>query len=282
MNMTRTRDSEFHFGEQEFSKLQSLVYNQTGIVLKDHKKNMLYGRLARRLRALGYSSFKEYIKYLESNRGHEETNNLINAVTTNLTKFFREDHHFDHLRDVSLKQAADEIRAGRQQRLRVWSAGCSSGEEPYSIAMTMQAALPNLKNMDAKILATDLDTNMLEHGSQGIYKNNCYETIPKKYQKSYTEDLQDGRVQMDQRLRDLIAFKKLNLLNKFPMSGPFDAIFCRNVMIYFDTETKATLMNKFASMLRVGGWLYIGHSESLLNLDGPFKLVGRTIYRKVK
>ncbi|MTI08856.1 chemotaxis protein CheR [Rhodospirillaceae bacterium RKSG073] len=274
------REQEFQFGQEDFAKLQSLVYEKTGIVLKDQKKNMVYGRLARRLRKLQLSAFSDYIDLIETPAGEDEMGNLINAITTNLTKFFREDHHFEHFRKVAMKESLQALNSGQQDRLRVWSAGCSSGEEPYSIAMSMAASLPNIETLDAKILATDLDTNMLDTGRTGLYKPNCLDTISKEYAKRYTKMADDGRVQISPKLRQFIAFKQLNLLHRWPMKGPFDVIFCRNVMIYFDGPTKQRLVDGFASMLRPGGWLYIGHSESLLNQGGPFKLHGRTTYRK--
>lgn len=277
---TAVREMEFKFGDSDFARLQTLVHQKTGIVLQDHKKNMVYSRLARRLRALGYKDFKSYNSLLDSSSGQDEMNNLINAITTNLTKFFRESHHFDHLRDTAMKEAMDRVRSGDQKRIRVWSAGCSSGEEPYSIAMTMYSAAPALANMDAKILATDLDTNMLETGRNGLYRSDCLETIPKNLAASFTSPGLDNKIQMSPKLRSLISFKQLNLLHNWPMKGPFDVIFCRNVMIYFDNPTKQQLIGNFAKMLRPGGWLYIGHSESLLNQSGPFKLHGRTTYRK--
>ncbi|WP_420549815.1 CheR family methyltransferase [Curvivirga sp.] len=280
MSVAMEREQEFQFGQADFAKLQSLVYEKTGIVLKDQKKNMVYGRLARRLRTLKLSAFSDYINFIETPAGADEMGNLINAITTNLTKFFREDHHFEHFRSVAMKESFDALRSGKQKRIRVWSAGCSSGEEPYSIAMSMVSAIPKIEKLDAKILATDLDTNMLDTGRAGLYKSNCLDTISKEYTKRFTKIVDDGYVQISPKLRQFIAFKQLNLLHNWPMKGPFDVIFCRNVMIYFDNPTKQRLVDGFASMLRPGGWLYIGHSESLLNQSGPFKLHGRTTYRK--
>ncbi|MDX1738946.1 MAG: protein-glutamate O-methyltransferase CheR [Alphaproteobacteria bacterium] len=275
------RDKEFTFGKDDFKKMQDIVYQRTGIVLKDHKMNMVYSRLARRLRALKLQTFKDYLAFLESLEGKEEINNLINAITTNLTKFFREGHHFEHLRDVALKEAYDGYRNGKQNRIRVWSSACSSGEEAYSIAMSLSEAIPNVKNVDAKILATDLDTNMLTTGKNGIYKSNAKENIPSAMFKKYATSQRDGSVYMEQRIKDLISFKQLNLLDEWPFKGPFDAIFCRNVMIYFDNPTKAKLIRKLSDKLKPGGYLYIGHSESILTQNLPFKLEGRTIYRKI-
>ncbi len=273
-------DREFAFSEQEFAYLARLVYEKSGIVLGDHKKNMVYARLARRLRALGLSTFKDYCALI-ADGGSDEIGYAINAITTNLTKFFRESHHFDHLQEAVLGDLNAQALAGGSKRLRIWSAGCSSGEEPYSIAMTARSALPNMDTWDARILATDLDTNMVATGRAGVYGASCKEALPAGYYAKFCQSADAGTVRMADSLRELIAFKQLNLLGNWPMKGPFDAIFCRNVMIYFDAATKARLVDRFASLLKPGGWLYIGHSESLREDGQRYKIVGRTVYRRV-
>ncbi|WP_428645129.1 CheR family methyltransferase [Roseibium sp.] len=276
-----TEDKEFPLSLADFRYLSSVVYDQTGIVLKDHKINMVYSRLARRLRELGLTSFNDYCRLLESERGTEETGFLINAITTNLTKFFRENHHFEHLADVALKEAAAAASRTGLRRLRIWSAGCSSGEEPYSIAMTLLSRFPRLREWNAKILATDLDTAMVARGRAGRYADRDLENVPASLRKRYfSGSTSAGETAASDDLRALITFKQLNLLSSWPMTGPFDAIFCRNVMIYFDEATKTGLIDRFATMLKPGGWLYIGHSETLLDTGGKFQLMGRTIYRR--
>ena len=274
---------EFAFTKADFEELRTLVRGRTGIVLQDHKRNMVYSRLARRLRTLGLSSFSEYRKRLEGKDGSEEVLVLINAITTNLTKFFREDHHFEHLGNTVMVETARGQGIARN-KLRIWSAGCSSGEEPYSIAMTVRGKLPGLDRYDAKILATDLDTNMLDRGRNGLYAAADAKGIPTDYLRKYV-DLKsreaDGMAVMSRDLRKMISFKHLNLLEKWPMHGPFDAIFCRNVMIYFDNPTKQKLVEQFSSLLRKGGWLYVGHSETLTFARDSFEMLGRTIYRKI-
>lgn len=269
---------EFAFDEREFRYLAGLANKRTGIVLAEGKKDMVYSRLVRRLRALKLESFTSYCELLAGPEGEEEIGNLINAITTNLTSFFREKHHFDHLRDAVFSPlAAANPRGGR---LRVWSAGCSAGMEPYSISMVMRVAIPDLTKWDARILATDIDTAMLDTGRTGRYAPEQLSNIPREYQHEVTTD-KDGYLLMGEAVREPIAFKPLNLLEAWPMQGPFDAIFCRNVVIYFDKPTQKKLFARMASLLKPQGWLYIGHSENLMHVSDAFELVGRTIYRKL-
>ncbi|MBO6508959.1 MAG: protein-glutamate O-methyltransferase [Roseibium sp.] len=274
-----TDQKEFRFTMKEFRYLSAIVYDQAGIVLKDQKKNMVYSRLVRRLRELDLKSFQEYCQLLESGRGYEETGFLINAITTNLTKFFRENHHFEHLAQVALKDVVGQSAKTGRNRLRIWSAGCSSGVDPYSIAMTLSANFTRLSAWDAKILATDLDTSMVARGKEGRYRPEDLENVPASYRKRYFSPSPCGQEMIaSDSLQKLITFKQLNLLKYWPLKGPFDVIFCRNVMIYFDEQTKSKLIHRFAQMLKPGGWLYIGHSESILDADAQFKLIGRTTY----
>lgn len=276
---------EFPFDDKDFQFLSSLVLERTGIVLKEHKKNMMYSRLARRLRALGMTDFTQYCQFLKTDKSGDELLALVNSITTNLTKFFRESHHFDYLRDTIVPSLVDDARRNGTKRLRIWSAGCSSGEEPYTIAMVLRDSLPGIQNWDVKILATDLDTNMLDTGRNGLYSAEGLSIIPQTHRHQVTT-LSDGdgengkKIQMSEKARTLISFKHLNLLHRWPMKGPFDAIFCRNVMIYFDNETKERLVSRYAELLGPRRWLFIGHSETLLDSQSAFTLEGRTIYRR--
>lgn len=267
-------DREFEFSDRQFRFLADIAQSRTGIVLPDRKKDMVYGRLVRRLRALKLDSFEAYCEFLKSDQGDGEIGNLINAITTNLTSFFREEHHFEHLRDEVLANFTGN-------RLRIWSSAASSGMEPYSIAMTMAEGFPNLKSCDAKILATDIDTNMVNVGRTGEYPAKEVEDVPAQYKKYIARHGTD-KIRMSAELKKLITFNQLNLLEEWPMKGPFDAIFCRNVVIYFDKPTKQALFERMAEMLKPDGWLYIGHSENLHGISDRFKLLGRTIYRRVK
>ncbi len=271
---------EFPFSEKEFKTLVKLIYERTGIVLKDSKKNMVYSRLARRLRALGIKTFRDYLQFLNSKEGPLEVDLLINAITTNLTHFFREKHHYKHLYKACLDITKSQTDRGESRRLRIWSAGCSSGEEPYSIAIVMSELIAKTGPFDLKILASDINTKTLQTGMAGEYSNPALEEIPAKFRNRYTQKLSSSKFKMSEKLRNLITFKKLNLLEDWPMKGPFDVIFCRNVMIYFDQETKTNLTRNCAKILQPGGWLYIGHSESLPPSEKNFKLLGHTIYQR--
>ena len=276
---------EFELTEDDFRFLARQVYELTGIVIHERKRDMLYSRLSRRLRTLNLASFRDYCDYVGGPTGASEVGAMINAVTTNLTHFFRESHHFDHLRDVALPAFAAAGRQSGMQKLRLWSAGCSSGEEPYSIAMTVKSAAVDFSRWDLRILATDLDTDMVTKGAAGRYRAADAEGIPAEMAAKYTDEVATragAEIRMRDGLKQMIAFKQLNLMGDWPMRGPFDAIFCRNVMIYFDHPTKARLIDRYAELLRPDGWLYIGHSESLSKVSDRFQLVGRTIYRRVK
>lgn len=274
---------EFDFTDDDFHQLVDLVHDRTGIVLGDHKRNMVYSRLAKRLRTLKMSAFNEYIGFLQSADGVDEMGNFVNAVTTNLTGFFREKHHFEHLKNDVLMPMNKQPPAGK--KLRIWSAGCSSGMEPYSIAMTVRAAIENIASWDVKILATDIDTNMLQRGREGIYPKEVFKDTPAQYLKSWTSPIDvkgNPHLKLSADLRKMIAFNHLNLLETWPIRGQFDVIFCRNVVIYFSKETQRPLFNRYANTLKDDGLLYIGHSESLSNVSDRFALMGKTIYRKIR
>jgi chemotaxis protein methyltransferase CheR len=282
VSQTSSTGHEFPFTSADFQTIVGIVYDRSGIVLAAHKRDMTYSRLARRLRALGLRSFRDYCALLTADGG-KEVGFLINAITTNLTKFFRESHHFDHLRDHVLAPSLAKSR-GQKERIRLWSAGCSSGEEPYSMAMTAMALSRDCsRDWDLRILATDLDTAMLKKAKAGVYSRSSLESVPAPIRERYFDNRVEDRdhVHVVQAAKDLITFRQLNLLGHWPMSGRFDVIFCRNVMIYFDAKTKAALIDRFHSQLVDGGWLYVGHSESLLDHQTRFKLRGRTIYQKI-
>ncbi|MCA0407271.1 MAG: protein-glutamate O-methyltransferase CheR, partial [Proteobacteria bacterium] len=236
-------DLEASFTTRDFKFFAKLVYAQSGIVLADHKKNMMFSRLVRRVRELGLSSFKDYAAYVKGPQGESEIGALINAMTTNLTRFFREEHHFEFLQRHVFPAAVNRAKASGSKRLRIWSAGCSSGEEPYSIAMTVLRHFPGRADWDIKILATDLDTNMVARGAAGLYPLAAFEGMSRDMMNRYFAPVEGDKARMmaDDALKALITFRPLNLLGPWPMRGPFDAIFCRNVMIYFDAPTKGKL-----------------------------------------
>lgn len=274
----QSSDREFSFSDMEFRFLAETARAQTGIVLGDHKKDMVYSRLVRRLRALGLQNFAQYCALLGGPEAQSEMGHLVNALTTNLTSFFRERHHFEHLRDQVLAPLARQP----SQRIRLWSAACSAGMEPYSMAMVMQHSLPDIDRRDARILATDIDTAMLATAAAGSYPLAQYENIPEEYRRDVRIDPLHDRMEIADTLKQRITFKPLNLLDDWPMQGQFDAVFCRNVVIYFDKQTQAELFDRMAERIIMGGYLYIGHSENLFNVCDRFELLGRTIYRRIR
>ncbi|PCI44481.1 MAG: chemotaxis protein CheR [Alphaproteobacteria bacterium] len=280
------RVREFEWRDQDFRFLSGLLHEKTGIVLNEKKKEMMYGRLVRRLRTLKIDSFSGYCDYLTGPSGDRELGFTLNAITTNTTNFFRENHHFDYLRDKLLPPVSKKVNLDSSHHFRVWSAGCSSGQEPYSIAMVMRSVLgPSARN--CKILATDLDSNILATAQFGQYDGEkCRKTIPRTYLASFTKRVGDSAkdsggdlVKMGDEIKKLITYKQLNLLHDWPMKGKFDVIFCRNVMIYFDKETQDKLVRRYATYLKPEGILFIGHSESLLSVSDVYKCEGKTIYR---
>lgn len=276
--MSKSVNREFPFTQQDFSHLCQLVNRHTGIQLAEGKEDMLYGRLSRRIRKVGLTSFKDYILLLEKDEDGDEFGEFINAVTTNLTAFFRENHHFDYLKKTLLPALIKKNSASR--RIRIWSAGSSTGEEAYSIAMMVAETMPS--GWDVKILATDLDTDVLAHGERGVYDDSRVEGLDKAIVQRWfvKSSKQPGKLRVKPELQDLIHFRKLNLLQDWPMKGPIDIVFCRNVIIYFDMPTKQALMDRYANMLCKGGHLFLGHSEAMNHMSERFTLCGKSIYIK--
>jgi chemotaxis protein methyltransferase CheR len=274
------RAREFDFGNEDFEALRKLVKEITGINLSDQKRELVYGRLARRLRALHLRTFAEYRDLLASDGGRE-IGEFCNAITTNLTSFFRESHHFDYLREQVLQPLAADRAASR--RLRIWSAGCSTGEEPYSIAMTVLESIPDLRTWDIKILATDLDSDVLAKAQRGIYAAERVRAIgAQRLGRFFAErrGREGATFEVKPELTSLITFKQLNLMHPLPMKGPLDAIFCRNVVIYFDKDTQRELFSRVAQLQRPGQLLFLGHSESLFKVSESYSSIGKTIYRR--
>ncbi|MBT3196737.1 MAG: protein-glutamate O-methyltransferase [Gammaproteobacteria bacterium] len=271
--------SEFTYTEADFRRVQKIIGEHAGISLSDAKRSLVYNRLTKRLRLFGMSAFQQYLDYVDTHV-EEEFSHFVNAITTNLTFFFREEHHFDFLKESELARLIERNHATK--RIRIWSAGCSTGEEPYSLAITVKEAVPS--NWDVKILATDLDFNVVNHGQEGVYDERRVEGMSKErlnrwFSRGSGEN--EKKVRVKQELQDLITFKQLNLMHEWPMKGPFDLIFCRNVMIYFNKETQSRLTDRYADYLIDDGHLIIGHSESLFKVTERFKLIGKTIYQKI-
>ncbi|HEY3786320.1 MAG TPA: protein-glutamate O-methyltransferase CheR [Steroidobacteraceae bacterium] len=278
---TMNRLREFTFNDEDFEALRKLVKQITGINLSDQKRELVYGRLARRLRALQLRSFAEYREALAQDGGNEIAQ-LCNAITTNLTSFFREPHHFEHLREQVLAPLLSS--SARTTRLRIWSAGCSTGEEAYSIAMTVMEAFPDPSRWDVRILATDLDSDVLERARSGIYCADRLKNLAHERRSRYFTERpgpEELSYEVVPELKALITFKQFNLMHPLPMRGPLQAIFCRNVVIYFDKETQRELFGRIARLQRPGQVLFLGHSESLFKVSEDYTLMGKTIYRRV-
>jgi chemotaxis protein methyltransferase CheR len=267
-------------GDAEFEFIRHVVNENAGIVLGPNKRQLVQGRLGRRLRELGLTSYEAYCDHVRES-GPEELVGLINALTTNVTSFFRENHHFQAMAAYMIPEALKRNEVSR--RLRIWSAGCSTGEEAYCLAMVLNECLPSGQRWDAKILATDIDSDVIEFARAGIYPMERLESVSQERLRRYFRrgvGAQAGNARVAPDLARMVTFTTLNLLKPWPMRGPFDIIFCRNVMIYFDQRTRETLVNRFASMLVSDGYLCVGHSESIHSGSAPFRLVGKTIYRK--
>jgi chemotaxis protein methyltransferase CheR len=272
--------SDYELTDAQFHRIRALVREHTGISLSDAKRQLVYGRLVRRLRALKLESFGEYVELLEKDMA-SELEEFTNAITTNLTSFFREPHHFEYLASDVLPQIVAKDTGTR--RARIWCCAASTGEEPYSIAMVLREAQEMISGFDIKLLATDLDSAVLATGAAGVYNAERFQSVSStRVSRFFSKGggAFAGKLRAQDELRNLITFKQLNLMNEWPMRGPFDAIFCRNVIIYFDKETQRALFERMAALQRPGDILFLGHSESLYRVSDKYELVGRTIYRR--
>ena len=260
--------------DREFKAIRKLVYEKSGIALGDEKKSLVQSRLGKLLRKRGITSFKQYLQKVINDSTGEELTELINAISTNFTHFFREKEHFEFLKNVIIPTC------NHKKIIKIWSAGCSSGEEPYSIAITLFEAIKDIKRWQVKILATDISTQVLKKAMDGIYKKEQLVTLSKTLLFKYFEKRQ-GYYQIRPEIKGLIKFKKLNLLDPFSFNTQFNVIFCRNVMIYFDKQTKEQLVNRLYDYVMPGGYLFVGHAESLMGLKHKFRYVKPAIYQKI-
>jgi len=260
----------------QFQKISKIIYDICGINLKEGKEALVRSRLLKRLRTLGVNSFGDYLTLLEGRKAALEIPHLVDVITTNKTGFFREDDHFAFLQTEVLPQI-------RNNRVRIWSAACSSGEEPYTMAMVLKESFTGLDRRDVRILATDISSRMIERAKKGIYAADAVRDVPQPYLGRYFLRVRwkdEVCYQIQESLRSMIAFARLNLMEPWPMKGPFDVIFCRNVMIYFDRPTQEKLVNRFWDLLASGGYLFVGHSEGLSGVSHQFRHIRPAIYRK--
>lgn len=270
--------------DAQFQKFGSLIYQKTGIYLKPEKKELLNARLGKRLRVHGFDSFRKYYDYVIGDKTGEELVQLIDVVSTNFTSFFREQAHFDFLTETALPTFIKEGRDGGSRReIFFWSAACSSGEEPYTLAMVVEDFFERNPGWRFQIIATDISTRVLTRAARGVYSDDKLIKVPKPFLKKYFQKgvgKSAGFVKIKENIRQLITFDRLNLMGEFPWQETLDVIFCRNVMIYFNRETQQEVVKKFYGALAPGGYLLIGHSESISSLEHDFKQVDATVYQK--
>lgn len=266
--------------DKEFEMLSSYIYNEYGIKMPPVKKVMLQSRLQKRLRQLNIPTFKDYCDYVFSPQGSEEVIHMMDVVSTNKTDFFREPVHFDFLREVILPEAV----ANNQRQVKIWSAGSSSGEEAYTIAITLSEFAEAKSNIDFQIIGTDISTVVLRTAIDAIYKEDKVEPIPLSLKRKYflkSKDPEKKVVRVVPQLRSKVKFGRLNLMDTtFPINETFDIIFCRNTLIYFDRETQESVINKLCRHLRPNGYFFLGHSESITNMDVPLKHIKPTIFQR--
>ena len=265
---------------EQFDKISKLVYQISGIDLHEGKEELVKARLIKRLRHLKIYDFKQYLKYIAEDKSGTEISAMVDILTTNKTNFFREPEHLDFLKNQI-------IPGWSKGPIRIWSAGCSSGEEPYTIAIVLMESIPDIVKMDVKILATDISDRMMEKARQGLYDEENLKTMSAHLKHKYFQRTETGfghghKYKVVPRLQSFISFAKLNLMETWPMRGPFDVIFCRNVMIYFDKPTQEHLVGRFWHLLREGGYLMVGHSESLSFLAHEYRYLQPAVYQKIK
>lgn len=269
---------DFEISTEEFQRFRTLIYDESGITLNDQKQGLVASRLSKRLRDLKLSTFSDYYEQVTRDSSREEFTRMLDLISTNKTDFFREPKHFDFLREEILPQVGDE------KRIRIWSSACSTGEEPYTIAMTLYEGVSDPAQWDFKILASDLSTRVLAKAAAGVYDAERVGDVPRELVKRHFlrgHGNSESLLKVKPHLSAMVQFRRLNLMDEqFPIKSPLDLIFCRNVMIYFDRPTQERLVNKFYRYLKPGGHLFIGHSESLQWVTHPFTVVAPTIYRK--
>ena len=286
MAQTTTAQQEQDIGDRDFRRLATAVYDHCGITMGENKRDLARSRLAKRLRVTGCETYGDYLDRVLSDPGSDEFGEMIDVLSTNLTSFFRENDHFEYLAQTHLPSVVKNRTKDGTKRIRGWSAGCSSGEEPYTLSIVLRETLPGLgadRGWDVKLLATDISTRVLNKAQAGVYDLERVKTVSSALKAKYFEPrVRDGEkyLAVSSTLRSMIVFNHLNLMQQWPFSGPFDFIFCRNVMIYFDKQTQEKLVERYFQILAPGGILFTGHSESLTGVKHRFGFVKPTIYQK--
>ena len=272
----------FELKDSDFEKISKLVYEQCGINLHEGKRELVKARLGKRLRGGNYKSFSEYCHYVTTEEGTDELIAMIDSISTNLTSFFREENHFIRLRVIISSILENAGPRGSLPKFNVWSAGCSTGEESYTIAITIKEAA-GIRPFEASILATDISTKVLRIAEAAIYPEERVRNIAGPVLKKYFQigtGRSEGYYRVKKELKDMIDFQRFNLMHTFPSNSHYDVIFCCNVLIYFDKQTQSSLINKYYESLKNGGYFFVGHSESLAGLKHAFKYVGPSVYQK--
>lgn len=269
-------------GVVEFNRIKTIMKKDAGITIGDDKVNLVHSRLQKRMRQLGLTDFAVFCDIVENPEGKTERHKMVNSLTTNLTNFFRESHHFEHLKTQALPPLIEKVKQGG--KIRIWSAGCSTGQEPYSIASTLLSIMPDAPNRNVKILASDIDSDVIKKARDGIYKDAEIKNLPEKLKSQSFEPLNGPSGKMfiaNPVTKSIIAFRTLNLnAPTWPMKGKFDIIFCRNTVIYFDAPTQERIWARFRDQMTPGGLLYIGHSERLSGkASDKFEKVGTTTFK---
>lgn len=265
--------------DQEFQMFADYLYQYAGINLTPQKKNLLITRLSQIIDKQGYGSFKAYFEHMQQDKSGKTLSEFINRISTNHTYFYREEEHFNFLKTNVLPELVDTYK--RERDLRIWSAGCSNGSEPYTISMILSEYLEkDFISWDTKLLATDISEKVLKQAEMGIYKANEIDKIPPMWKLKYFKQISNDEFQVVEAIRKNVILRRLNLLSDFPFKKPFQVIFCRNVMIYFDEPTKQKIVEKFYNQLANGGYLFIGHSETIDRTSSPLKYVMPSVYRK--
>ncbi|MBI5374351.1 MAG: protein-glutamate O-methyltransferase [Candidatus Schekmanbacteria bacterium] len=275
-NETAHSIATFHLKEAEFKKICRIVYSVCGIDLHEGKEELVKSRLSKRLRALNINSFENYLTFIEKEPSKKELNYMVDILTTNKTYFFRESQHFDLLKQKVIPKLD-------HSKIRFWSAGCSSGEEPYTLSILLREEIPDIDKIDVKILATDISSRVLEKANSAVYEKEAFNDLPQAYLRKYFTSVGSNSHQsfrVNENIMKTVYFAQLNLMEQWPMAGKFDVIFCRNVMIYFDRPTREKLINRFWDYLVPGGYLFVGHSESLTGLSHQFGYVQPAVYIK--
>ncbi len=275
-------DTWIHITDDEFKRLRELVYRNIGINLTEEKRNLLMGRLQKILRTRGYNNFSSYYDFVINDKSGEALSELANSISTNHTFFYREKDHFEFFLNKALPEIDARLKASNNNDIRIWSAGCSSGEEPYNLVMLMMEYFGmNYKKWDAGVLATDISDKALTFARKAVYNDDRVRYLPPDYKKKYFKKIDKDQWEVIDAIKKEVIFRKFNLMNEvFPFKKQFHTIFCRNVMIYFDEPTRITLVNKFYNLLLPGGFLFIGHSETLKREVHNFKFIMPALYQK--